>query len=86
MFAPDGGGMGKEERKAQVLVLLDESDLALTPYVLFRNLKMRGATFERRTLGNYLGELIEEGRIEKLDVDGDPLYQITDAGRDSLLE
>jgi len=78
--------MGKEERKAQVLVLLDESDLALTPYVLFRNLKMRGATFERRTLGNYLGELTEEGRIEKLDVDGDPLYQITDAGRDSLSE
>lgn len=78
--------MGKEERKAQVLVLLDESDLALTPYVLFRNLKMRGATFERRTLGNYLAELVEEGRIEKLDVEGDPLYQITDDGRKSLRE
>lgn len=83
-FSPDGGGMGKEERKEQVLQILDESDLALTPYVLFRNLKMRGATFERRTLGNYLKELLEENRVQKLDVNGDPLYQITEKGRKSL--
>lgn len=74
--------MSKEERKAQALKLLDESDMAVTPYVLFRNLKMRGATFERRTLGTYLSEFVEEGFVEKIDVDGDPLYQITDEGRD----
>jgi repressor of nif and glnA expression len=57
-------GMGKEERKTIVLRLLDESNLSLTPYVLFRNLKDRGATFERRTLGNYLRELVEDGFVE----------------------
>lgn len=83
-LAGDGGGMGKEERKEQVLKLLADSDLALTPYVMFRNLKMRGATFERRTLGNYLNELVDEGRVERLSGQGDTLYQITKKGRDSL--
>ena len=76
--------MGKEERKDLVLRILDESDLSLTPYVLFRNLKMRGATFERRTLGNYLTELLEEEKIEKVQPNGDTLYRITDKGRKSL--
>lgn len=83
-FRPDGGGMGKDERLRQVLTLLDESDLALTPYVLFRNLKMRGATFERRTLSNYLSELIDDGYVEKVKSTGDPLYQITENGREYL--
>lgn len=74
--------MSKEERKAYVLKLLDESDMAVTPYVLYRNMKMRGATFERRTIGTYLSEFVEDGLVEKLEVDGDPLYQITDAGRE----
>jgi predicted transcriptional regulator len=81
-FAPDGGGMSKEERKAQSLKLLDESDMAVTPYVLFRNLKFRGATFERRTLATYLSEFVEDGLVEKIEVDGDPLYRITDEGRE----
>lgn len=78
--------MAKEERKQQVLKLLGESGLALTPYVIFRNLKMRGATFERRTLTNYLNELLEEGRIQKIGGGGDPLYQITTEGLDSITE
>ena len=73
--------MGKEERKAQVLEMLSRSNLALTPYVLFRNLKLNGATFERRTLGNYLSELQEEGKVEKIEQPGNALYQITDDGR-----
>ncbi|WP_251342407.1 hypothetical protein [Haloplanus halophilus] len=77
--------MGKEERKEQVLQILAQSDLALTPYVLFRNLKMRGATFERRTLGNYLKELVDESRVERLEFEsGDTLYQITNKGRESI--
>ncbi len=77
--------MGKEERKEQVLQILDESGLALTPYVLFRNAKMRGSTFERRTLSNYLSELVEEGRVEKVvQEDETNLYRITEEGRDSL--
>jgi len=77
--------MGKEERKEQVLRILDESGLALTPYVLFRNAKMRGATFERRTLSNYLSELVDEGRVEKIIQDDETnLYRITEKGSDSL--
>lgn len=79
--------MAKEDRKQQVLRILDDSDLALTPYVIFRNLRMRGATFERRTLTNYLNELLDEGRIQKIEVpDGNTLYQITREGRDSIPE
>jgi len=77
--------MGKEERKQQVLQILDESGLALTPYVLFRNAKMRGSTFERRTLSNYLAELVDEGRVEKIvQEDETNLYRITEEGRKSL--
>lgn len=76
--------MGKEDRKQAALRLLDESELALTPYVLYMNLRMRGATFERRTLANYLRELVDEGRVEKIDVEGDALYRITNDGRDSI--
>jgi repressor of nif and glnA expression len=63
----DGGGMGKEERMQLVIDLLAESNLALPPGVIFRNLKYKGATFERRTLMNYLQELHQEGLIEKVD-------------------
>jgi len=85
-YANDGGNMGKEDRKVLVLRLLAESELALTPYVLFRNLRMREATFERRTLSYYLAELLEEGRVERLEPNGDPLYQITEKGRSSVRE
>lgn len=78
--SPEWEGMSKEDRKNQVLVLLKESGLALTPYVIFRNIRMRGATFERRTLSNYLSELLDEGRVQKISTEGDPLYQITAKG------
>lgn len=61
------GGMGKEDRKRRVLSLLVETDLALPPAVIFRNVKFRGADFERRSVNNYLGELAEEGLITKVD-------------------
>ena len=57
---PIGGkssNMGKEERKRMVLGLLVESGLELPPAVIFDNLKRRGATFERRSVDNYLQEL-----------------------------
>lgn len=76
--------MGKEERKLLVLELLGKSDLALPPKVIFLNLKKRGATFERRTLTNYLNELEEEGYIEQA-ADTPNYWQITDEGRRYLL-
>jgi repressor of nif and glnA expression len=70
MVRPDGGNMGKEQRMAKVLELLQESDLALPPGVIFRNLKYRGVTFERRTLDNYLEELVDDGMVQKVEPDG----------------
>jgi repressor of nif and glnA expression len=89
--------MGKEERMEMVLQLLHESELALPPGVIFRNLKSRGATFERRTLGNYLDELqdeglvikvdpdeLEKGNIAEIDTDETGYYILTTEGEDRL--
>ena len=83
-LAPDGGDMGKEERKRQVLGLLVESGLDLPPAVIFHNLKQRGATFERRSVDNYLGELREQGYVEKSD-DSKGYYSATKKGRNFYL-
>ena len=50
-----------------VLGLLVESGLELPPAVIFDNLKKRGATFERRSVDNYLQELREDGLVERTD-------------------
>jgi repressor of nif and glnA expression len=63
----DASDMGKEERKRMVLGLLVESGLELPPAVIFDNLKNRGATFERRSVDNYLQELREDGFVERTD-------------------
>lgn len=76
--------MGKEERKRQVLRLLVESGLSLPPAVIFYNAKKRGATFERRSVDNYLEELVEEGYVEKEDTKKG-YYVATEAGRDYYL-
>lgn len=59
--------MGKEDRKEQVLRILAESGFALPPVVIFRNAKLRGAAFERRSVNNYLDELLEEGKVVRVD-------------------
>jgi predicted transcriptional regulator len=64
--ARDIDSMGKEERKRLVLGLLVESGLHLPPAVIFHNCKEQGATFERRSVDNYLGELRKEGLVEKV--------------------
>ena len=81
----DGGRMGKAERKRQVLGLLVESGLELPPAVIFHNLKRRGATFERRSVDNYLAELNEEGYVTKTD-DAKGYYSATEAGRERFRE
>lgn len=80
VHASDGGSMGKEERKRQVLQLLVESNLDLPPQVIFHNCKQRGATFERRSVDNYLKELAEDGFVEKVP-DTRGFYRATDKGR-----
>lgn len=91
--------MGKEDRKRRVLSLLAETRLALPPAVIFRNVKFRGADFERRSVNNYLSELADEGLVMKIDPDAmederveeiptaqEGYFIATDAGVDSLEE
>lgn len=80
----NNGAMGKEERKRQVLGLLVESGLALPPAVILYNAKRRGATFERRSVDNYLDELQEDGFVRKED-DKRGYYVATERGRDHYL-
>jgi len=68
-YQTKGESMAKEDRKQLVLDILIESDLALPKAAIFRNLKVRGATFERRSVDNYLSELAEEGLVRKVDVE-----------------
>lgn len=58
--------MGKEDRKRRVLNVLRDGH-ALPPAVIFRNAKLQGADFERRSVNNYLDELLEEGFVKKVD-------------------
>ncbi|MFD1588464.1 hypothetical protein ACFR9U_15905 [Halorientalis brevis] len=61
--------MGKEDRKRLILKVLADGGFALPPVVIFRNAKLRGATFERRSVNNYLTELTEEGLVQKIDAE-----------------
>lgn len=71
--------MGKEDRKRQILSLLDETDLALPPKVLHRNLRDRGATFSLNTVQRHLQEMLDDGYVEKSL--SESYYQITQEGR-----
>jgi Fe2+ or Zn2+ uptake regulation protein len=74
--------MGKQDRKLRTLEILVKSKLALTPQVLFMNLKLSGATFERRSVGTYLTEMEADGYVEALDINGRfTLYRATERGR-----
>ncbi|MBX0297000.1 hypothetical protein [Haloarcula nitratireducens] len=59
----------KEERKQRVLEFMEETRLALPKRALYRNLAYRGVDFGEGSLKNYLGELREEGLIERIDAE-----------------
>jgi len=59
--------MGKEERRAFVLAVLEHSGCAMKSIDVHRNCKLRGALFEHRTTKNYLSQLIESGDVLKVD-------------------
>jgi len=59
--------MGQQERRAFVLQVLEQSGVAMKSVDVFRNCKLRGATFERRTTKNYLTQLVAEGDVLKID-------------------
>lgn len=64
----EGESMGKEDRKRRVLRVLADGH-ALPPIVIFRNAKLQGADFERRSVNNYLPELHDDGLVRKVDAD-----------------
>jgi len=59
--------VGKEERIEVTRQLLVESGQAMPTQVILRNLKRRGATFERSSVQRYLKKLVERGEIVKID-------------------
>jgi repressor of nif and glnA expression len=63
----DGGNVGREDRIKRVLDVLADSGCAMPPAVIFRNAKLRGADFERRSVNNYLTDLHERGLVIKVD-------------------
>jgi len=59
--------MGVEDRRAVVLGLLEESGVAMRSTDIHRNCKLRGATFEHRSVKNYLTHWRERGQVLKVD-------------------
>ena len=94
----EGQDMVKSERKELLLEFMSEYPLAMSPVVLYRNLRIhRDLRVGKETVKNYLQEMAEEGlvlRIDKQALDdaeireADPddraYYIISDAGRDSI--
>jgi hypothetical protein len=88
-------GVPKEERQRLVLNFMARHELALPPRAIFRNLRLRhNATFARRTLVNYLDDLVDDGLLMRVQpskledrklvaADGSGYYLITDAGYES---
>jgi repressor of nif and glnA expression len=64
---PNDPLMGKDDRIEMTRRLLVESGQAMPTQVIVRNLKRRGATFERSTVQRYLRELVERGEVVKID-------------------
>jgi len=61
--------MAPEDRRQQVLEVLQQSGVAMKGVDVFRNCKLRGASFERRTTANYLTQLLDSGQVLKVDSD-----------------
>jgi len=68
-----GEDVAKDDRMRKVLEILTESGYALPKAAVFRNAKLRGATFERRSVDNYFDEFLEIGLVKK--VDGEALEE-----------
>jgi len=64
---PNNPPVAKDDRIEMTRRLLVESGQAMPTQVILRNLKRRGATFERSTLQRYLKELVERGEVVKID-------------------
>lgn len=95
--AEDTDLMPKSDRENAVLSLLAEIGEPLPPVLIYRILRVRGATFGRRSVMRYCSELGERGDLLKIDPeamnDGELLEQtgsqkgywmITEQGRERV--
>jgi hypothetical protein len=93
--------MPKSEAKRIVLEFMAQYDVPMPPTVLHRGLRLhKNFTYSDETLLNYLGELVEDGLVVRIDpqalhtrdivplTDADTrgYYLITDDGRDFVAE
>jgi hypothetical protein len=91
--------MPKKDRERVVLSLLAEVGEPLPPVLIYRILRVRGATFGRRSVMRYCSELGQRGELAKIDPDAmedcelreidtsqKGYWMITDAGRERLAE
>lgn len=63
----DGSGMARDDRVEFVYRTLCECRVPLRSIDVFRACRLRGATFERRSTNTYLRELVDEGKVLKVD-------------------
>jgi len=90
--------MVKSERKELLLEFMSEYPLAMSPVMLYRNLRIhRDLRVGKETVKNYLQEMAEEGLVLRIDKralddaeireaapDDRAYYIISDAGRDAI--
>ena len=77
--------MPKPERKAVILNYFAENDVILPSGLTHTQLvEFRNVTFSEKTTKRMLYELVEEGKMERVDRGGWDLYRITETGRQSL--
>jgi len=76
--------MPKADRKRVVLELLSEIGEPLPPLLIYRILRVRGATFGRRSVMRYCSELCDNGDLQKIDpeamADGELVAAADDKG------
>jgi len=77
--------MPKPERKAVILNYFAENDVILPSGLTHTQLvEFRNVTFSEKTTKRMLYELVDEGKMERVDRGGWDLYRITDTGRKCL--
>jgi len=59
--------MARDDRRAFVSAVLEDSGVAMKSVDVFRNCKLRGAMFEHRTTKTYLADLMDSGDVLKVD-------------------
>jgi Fe2+ or Zn2+ uptake regulation protein len=77
--------MTKEARKRAVLRFLEDSEMVLPIKAIYVNMQREGYTFAYETVRRHVSELVDEGRLRRLD-DPSTFFEVTDEGREWLHE